>query len=95
MPGTTRDLLIDIDRDRTLAGRRALVMSAAELFFADGDLTDEERALAIEALRRLVHEVEVSIRRALADRLATKARALARPHAAARVADEIENLVAA
>jgi uncharacterized protein (DUF2336 family) len=73
--GKVVDLLSEIDRDRTLAGRRALVMSAAELFFADGDLTDEERGLAIEALRRLIHEVEVSIRRALADRLAAEARA--------------------
>jgi uncharacterized protein (DUF2336 family) len=58
-------------RDKSVAGRKALVDVVADLFFAhNGTLTDRERSLMSDILRQLVHAVEVDVRRALADRFA-------------------------
>jgi len=48
-----------------------LVATIGDLFFSQHDiLSDRERALMTEILRQLIHDVEVSVRRALAERLA-------------------------
>lgn len=70
--------LIKMARDRTVEGRTRLVQAVGDLFFDTSRvLTDRERALMGEILRRLIHDVEMSVRRALADRLA---RENAAPH---------------
>jgi uncharacterized protein (DUF2336 family) len=63
--------LFRLARDKTVAGRRALVATVGELFFErSGALSDRERALMTEILRRLVRDVEIEVRQALAHRLA-------------------------
>jgi uncharacterized protein (DUF2336 family) len=63
--------LFDLARDKTVAGRQALTATVSDLFFARGAvLTDRERALMTEILRQLINDVESSVRRSLADRLA-------------------------
>jgi uncharacterized protein (DUF2336 family) len=63
--------LFDLARDKTVEGRKALTATVTDLFFAQGGtLTDRERALMTEILRQLINDVEASVRRALAERLA-------------------------
>ncbi|HVJ56008.1 MAG TPA: DUF2336 domain-containing protein [Aliidongia sp.] len=84
------DYLFELARDKTVAGRRALVATIGDLFFSQGEiLTDHERSLMTEILRQLIHDVEISVRRALADRLAEQPSA---PHelVAALAKDDIE-----
>jgi uncharacterized protein (DUF2336 family) len=63
--------LFELARDKTIAGRQALTATVTDLFFAKGNaLTDRERALMTEILRQLISDVESSVRKSLADRLA-------------------------
>ena len=63
--------LFDLARDKTVAGRQALTATVTDLFFSRGNaLTDRERALMTEILRQLINDVESSIRRSLAEKLA-------------------------
>jgi uncharacterized protein (DUF2336 family) len=63
--------LFDLARDKSVAAREALTATVSDLFFARGDvLTDRERSLMTEILRQLINDVESSVRRALAERLA-------------------------
>jgi uncharacterized protein (DUF2336 family) len=63
--------LFRLARDRSVAARQALTATVTDLFFARGDaLTDRERALMTEILRQLINDVESSVRRALAEKLA-------------------------
>jgi uncharacterized protein (DUF2336 family) len=65
--------LFDLARDKTLSGRQALTATVTDLFFSRGNtLTDRERALMTEILRQLINDVESSVRRALAEKLATQ-----------------------
>lgn len=65
------EYLFELARDKTVAGRRMLVATIGDLFFSQHDiLSDRERALMTEILRQLIHDVEISVRRALAERLA-------------------------
>ena len=71
--GITFDQLLDLARGKTAAARRLLAETVSDLFLADGTvLTERERALMIDILRRLVHDVEMSIRGTLAERLADR-----------------------
>jgi uncharacterized protein (DUF2336 family) len=84
------EYLFELARDKTVAGRRMLVATIGDLFFSQHDiLSDRERALMTEILRQLIHDVEVSVRRALAERLAEQPLA---PHelVVALANDEIE-----
>jgi uncharacterized protein (DUF2336 family) len=68
--------LFRLARDKSVAGRRALVATVGELFFeTNTGLSDRERALMTEILRRLLREVEMEVRQALAQRLAREASA--------------------
>ena len=73
---TTRDnmdfeSLLDLARDRSVEGRTHLVRIVGDLFFdTENVISDRERALMTEILRQLIHDVEMSVRRALAERLA-------------------------
>jgi uncharacterized protein (DUF2336 family) len=72
------DALLQMARDKSAAGRQALAATVAGLFLdRDDALSDRERALFGEILHRLVHDVELSLRRHLAERLAGRADA---PH---------------
>jgi len=63
--------LMRLARDRSSEGRSALVTTVSDLYFNKSrDLTEREIALMTEILRQLIHDVELSIRRALAERLA-------------------------
>jgi uncharacterized protein (DUF2336 family) len=63
--------LFRLARDKTVAGRRALVATVGDLFFDRREaLSDRERALMTEILRQLIHDVEIEVRQALAHRLA-------------------------
>jgi uncharacterized protein (DUF2336 family) len=65
--------LLELARDKTVVGRRALVATVGDLFFTRGEvLSDRERALMSEILRQLIHDVEVEVRRALAERFAAE-----------------------
>jgi uncharacterized protein (DUF2336 family) len=65
--------LLDLARDRSVASRTRLVETVTDLFFDKKQtLSDRERALMTEILRRLLHDIEMSVRRALAERLSTE-----------------------
>ena len=84
------EYLFELARDKTVAGRRMLVATIGDLFFSQHDiLSDRERSLMTEILRQLIHDVEVSVRRALAERLSEQPLA---PHelVIALANDEIE-----
>jgi uncharacterized protein (DUF2336 family) len=63
--------LFDLARDKSVAAREALTATVTDLFFARGNtLTDRERSLMSEILRQLINDIESSVRRALAEKLA-------------------------
>ena len=65
--------LLDLARDKSVAARTRLVESVGDLFFEKNRaLSDRERALMTEILRRLIHDVEMSVRIALAERLSAE-----------------------
>ncbi len=58
-------------RERSDAGRKALVDAVSDLFFDDQHvLSDREKALMTDILRQIIHDVEMSVRVNLAERLA-------------------------
>ena len=72
------DELFELARNKTKEGRESLFAMVSDLFFnEDRVLSDRERALMGEILRRLVHAVEMSVRRNLSMRMAERADA---PH---------------
>ena len=84
------DSLIELARQKSKAGRRALFATVRDLFLeADGTLNDRERALMGEILRKLVADVERSVRKELAERMAQRADA-PRDLMVALANDEIE-----
>lgn len=65
--------LLDLARDKSVNAKEKLVEVVGDLFFdKDRVLTDHERALMTDILRRLIHDVEMTVRKKLADRLATQ-----------------------
>jgi uncharacterized protein (DUF2336 family) len=72
-PDSGFDGLLKLARDRSVEGRTRLVQSVGDLFFdTDKVLSDRERTLMTEILRQLIHDVEMSVRLALSERLATE-----------------------
>lgn len=66
------EALLEMARDKTAAGRAALVSTVSDLFNNRNDvLTDHERALMSDILRQLIHDAEMSVRRDLSRKLAT------------------------
>jgi uncharacterized protein (DUF2336 family) len=64
------ELLLAMARDKTIAGRATLMSAVSDLFFNKGEvLSDRERALMSDILRQIIHDVEMSVRRELANRL--------------------------
>jgi uncharacterized protein (DUF2336 family) len=71
-----REHMLELARDKTLAGRRTLVETVTDLFFDRKNvLSDRERTLMTDILRQLVHEVEVEVRAMLAQRLSRERKA--------------------
>ena len=71
MPNVDSQSLFTLAHDRSVAGRQALTTTVTDLFFGRGNaLTERERALMTDILRQLVDNVESSVRRGLAERLA-------------------------
>lgn len=67
------DQLVHLARDKSRKGRAALIEAIEELYEGAGHvLTANNRALIGDILKRLIHEVEVSVRRALSEFLAEK-----------------------
>ncbi|MDA0701623.1 MAG: DUF2336 domain-containing protein [Proteobacteria bacterium] len=67
------EALMRLAQEKTSAGRAALISSLTDLFGGSHDtLSERERALMGEILRHLVHEVEMSVRQTLAERLADR-----------------------
>ncbi len=68
------EALLDLARHRAAAHREAMAAIAAALFAGGGEggLSDRERALMSEVLRKLVHDVERVIRDELAERVADR-----------------------
>jgi uncharacterized protein (DUF2336 family) len=89
-PDEDLEALFKMARDKSAAGRKALVNAVSDLFFNNKDvLTDREKALMTDILRQIIHDVEMSVRRELAERLANAHQA---PHELilALANDEIE-----
>lgn len=63
--------LLDLARDKSVHGRTRLVQVVGDLFCDEHHVLNErERSLMTDILRQLIHDVEMSVRKALADRLA-------------------------
>ena len=68
--------LLSLARDKSIDSRTRLVQIVGDLFFdAERVLSDRERSHMTEILRQLIHDVEKSVRRAVADRLAAETNA--------------------
>jgi uncharacterized protein (DUF2336 family) len=65
------EALLEMARDKSAANRAELTSATADLFFQSNEvLTDHERVLMSNILRRLLHNAEMSVRRELANKLA-------------------------
>jgi len=70
--------LLALARDRSTEGRTALVSAVSDVYFgADRMMTDHEQALMSDILHRLVNDIEMTVRKSLAERLADQPNA---PH---------------
>jgi uncharacterized protein (DUF2336 family) len=64
---------VELAHDRSVGARTRLVQMVGDLFFGTKQtLNDRERSLMSEILRRLIHDVEMQVRHALAERLAVE-----------------------
>jgi len=73
-PGKNPDqdlrFLLELALDKSLEGRRTLTATIGDLFGKqDGTLSERERALMTDILRKLIHECELAVRRDLSERL--------------------------
>ena len=69
MAATSEDVtyLLRLARDKSIDGRKQLVAIVSDLFFDKGTaLTAHERALMTDILKKLIHDVAVPVRKALA-----------------------------
>ncbi len=70
-PDTEMQDLLDLARDKSASGKSQLVQVVGDLFFEEERVLNErERTLMTDILRQLIQDVEVSVRKALADRMA-------------------------
>ncbi len=68
--------LLTLARDKSVEGRTRLVQIVGDLFFeTDTVLRDAERNIMSDILRQLIHDVEMSVRQVLAERMAGTANA--------------------
>ncbi len=65
------DELVRLARDKSQKSRTILVTTINDLYSdEEALLTEQDRAIMVDIIRQLIHEVEVSVRRTLAERLA-------------------------
>ncbi|MFZ0693631.1 MAG: DUF2336 domain-containing protein [Alphaproteobacteria bacterium] len=65
--------LLALAHDKSVDSRRALLQNISDLFMDnDGRLSERERALMAGIVTQLIHDVEMSVRKELAERLATQ-----------------------
>jgi len=72
--GLDKDLrfLLELALDKSLEGRRELTATIGDLFNnQDEVLSERERALMTDILRKLIHECEMAVRRDLSERLSS------------------------
>ncbi len=70
-PGQDLRFLLGLALDKSLEGRRTLTATIGDLFNQqDKVLSERERALMTDILRKLIHDCEIAVRRDLAERLA-------------------------
>ena len=70
-PTVDHEFLLNLAREKSTMGRARLTETIMDLFENKGDaLTDRERALMFGILRSVVREIEMSVRRAVAQRMA-------------------------
>jgi uncharacterized protein (DUF2336 family) len=75
-PDTEMQDLLDLARDKSASGKSQLAQVVGDLFFEGGRVLNErERTLMTDFLRQLIQDVEISVRKALADRMAEESRA--------------------
>jgi uncharacterized protein (DUF2336 family) len=71
MSGIDAQHLMELARRKTTEGRTSLAATVADFFGDDGDaLSDRERSLMFEILHKVIVDVEMSVRKALSERLA-------------------------
>lgn len=73
MTGSNQDLLqlLELALDKSVEGRQALTASIGDLFNARSEiLSERERALMSDILRKLIRDCEMAVRRDLSERLA-------------------------
>ena len=82
--------LVTLARDKSVESRTRLVQIVGDLFFdTDTVLQETERTIMADILRQLIHDVEMRVRQALAERMAPEAGA-PRELIAALANDQIE-----
>ncbi len=65
--------LVKLARDKSQESRSILVATINDLYSSEEKLlTEQDRAIMVDIMRRLIHEVETSVRRTLAERLAER-----------------------
>jgi uncharacterized protein (DUF2336 family) len=75
-PDTEMQDLHDLARDKSASGKSQLAQIASDLFFEEERVLNERvRTLMTDFLRQLIQDVEISARKALADRMAEESRA--------------------
>ncbi len=68
------DELVRLARDKSQKSRTILITAINDLYSGEDELlTEQDRAIMVDIIRHLIHEVEVSVRRTLAERLAAQA----------------------
>ena len=69
-PGKDLQFLLDLALDKSLEGRRALTATIGDFFDQQDEvLSERERALMTDILRKLIHDCEKAVRRDLSERL--------------------------
>ena len=65
--------LLALARDKSVAARTQLTAAVSDLFFGDENvLSERERTLMTAILNQLIHDVEMTVRKSLAEKLADK-----------------------
>ncbi|MBK20133.1 MAG: hypothetical protein CMM52_14975 [Rhodospirillaceae bacterium] len=74
LPDTDLENLLDLARDKSADGKSQLVQIVGDLFFEESRVLNErERSLMTDILKQLIQDVEHSVRKALADKMAEDA----------------------
>lgn len=70
IPGKELQFLLDLAFDKSMESRRALTATIGDLFDQQDEvLSERERALMTDILRKLIHDCEKAVRRDLSERL--------------------------